>query len=222
MCNPLNHYYMKPIDQSFSKTFFQLAIVAVLLFSFSCSPEADMDAPENLKAVNAKSKKGKKVTRAWRGKFSNVADQNQPIVACIPEEAGVLLTTNIISGNMTHMGKIQPGSFGRPQEGTCFLTSENSVRVIFYVNYIGAHGDMITTVEDVTLILDLEADPFGQVGTFENSRDTDGNLIPITILEGTGRFEGAEGKLLFKDAVFSPGPDGTVLSTWELQGEITY
>lgn len=194
----------------------------LLISAISCTQETADDPVENLETVNAKSNKAKKSTRAWRGKFSNVADLNQPLVACIPEEAGVALTTNIISGNMTHMGKIQPGSFGRPQEGTCFLTSENSVRVIFYVNYIGAHGDMITTVEDVTLIIDFEADPLGQVGTFENSRDADGNIIPIKILEGTGRFEGATGELLFKDAVFSPGPNGTVLSTWELEGEITY
>ena len=195
----------------------------ILLISVvSCIQEDANNPMENLETVNAKSNKAKKSTRAWRGKFSNVADPNQPLVACVPEEAGVALTTNIISGNMTHMGKIQPGSFGRPQEGTCFLTSENSVRVIYYVNYIGAHGDMITTVEDVTLIIDFEADPFGQVGTFENSRDADGNIIPIKILEGTGRFEGATGELLFKNAVFSPGPGGTVISTWELQGEITY
>ncbi|MGB5237235.1 MAG: hypothetical protein WBN59_06335, partial [Flavobacteriaceae bacterium] len=125
----------------------------ILLISvISCTQETANDPMENFETVNAKSNKAKKSTRAWKGKFSNVADPNQPLVACVPEEAGVALTTNIISGNMTHMGKIQPGSFGRPQEGTCFLTSESSVRVIFYVNYIGAHGDMITTVEDVTLI----------------------------------------------------------------------
>ncbi|MBT8178601.1 MAG: hypothetical protein KJN96_07805 [Eudoraea sp.] len=206
------------------KTIFKLALAAMILFTFSCSPDTVLESQENLEAVNAKAKKAKKATRAWRGKFSNVADLTQSIVACEPVSEGVVLTTNVISGNMTHLGKIQEGSFGRPQDGTCFLTGPNSVRVIYNVNYIGAHGDQITTEEDVTIILDFDADPNGFVGTFENTKDGNGNPIPIKIIDGTGRFEGATGELLFKDASFGPSAsgDGTVISTWRLIGEITY
>ena len=213
---------MKTIQQTFKNAVGGTLFLAALLLAFSCSQEPIMESAADIEAVSAKSKKAKKATRAWRGKFSNVADLNEPIIACIPEGEGVVLTTNIISGNMTHMGKIQPGSFGRPQEGTCFLTGPNSLNVIYNVNYIGAHGDMITTEEAVTIIIDFEADPNGLVGTFENTRDADGNIIPIKIIEGTGRFEGATGELLFKDAVFGPAPDGTIVSTWRLIGTITY
>lgn len=213
---------MKTINQHLRNVFFVAALLGILIIANSCSHESSPDTTENLEAISAKSNKANKATRAWKGKFSNIADLNEPLLACIPEEAGVVLTTNIISGNMTHLGKIQPGSFGRPQEGTCFLTSASSARVIYNVNYIGANGDMITTEEDVTLVIDFEADPSGLTGTFENTRDAQGNVIPIKILEGTGKFEGATGELLFKDAVFSPAPDGTVISTWRLEGEITY
>lgn len=212
---------MKTIAKLFAKTTLGIALAAFLLLSYSCTQDSVMDAEETLTAVNAKSKKGKKATRAWRAKLSNVGDLNQPLVDCTPD-VGFELTTNFISGNMTHLGKIQSGSFGRPQPGTCFVTGPNTARAIFIVNYIGAHGDMITTEEDVTLILDLEADPTGGTGTFVNTKDMDGNIIPIKILEGTGRFEGAEGELFFKDAQFSPDADGVVVSTWRLIGEITY
>lgn len=214
---------MKTNKQIFTKTIFGMALLAIFLFAYSCSKDTDRDPAENLNAIDVKSENANKTTRAWRGKFTNAADLTIPVVGCIPD-VGFNLTTNIISGNMTHLGKIQPGSFGRPQPGTCFLISENSAAVIFNVNYIGAHGDMITTEEAVTIIVDFDADPSGLTGTFENSRDMDGNIIPIKILEGTGRFEGATGELYFKNATFSPNPDGspTTVGDWELVGEITY
>ncbi|MEN8789844.1 MAG: hypothetical protein ABF295_10045, partial [Flavobacteriaceae bacterium] len=151
----------------------------LLITVISCTQESADDPAVNLETVDAKSDNGKKATRAWRGKFTNVADPSIPLVSCIPD-VGFNLTTNVISGNMTHLGKIQPGSFGRPQEGTCFLTGPNTAVVIYHVNYIGAHGDMITTVETVALTVDFEADPNGLVGSFDNARDADGNIIPIT------------------------------------------
>ena len=54
-------------------------------------------------------------------------------------------------------------------------------------------------------------------GTFTNTLDSEGNPLPIIIVEGTGRFEDATGELFFMNASF--GPEG---STWELIGEITY
>lgn len=212
---------MKTNIKKHLKQLFRWGSLILLISVISCTQETADDSMDSFETVSAKSKKSKKSTRAWRGKFTNVADPSIPLVSCIPD-VGFNLTTNIISGNMTHMGKIQPGSFGRPQEGTCFLTGENTAVVIYHVNYIGAHGDMITTIETVALTVDFEADPNGQVGTFDNARDADGNIIPITILEGTGRFAGATGELYFVNARFSPGANGTVISSWGLQGEITY
>ncbi len=213
---------MKKSMQKFLRPTLLLGSMILLISAISCTQESTADPMENLETVNAKSENAARTTRAWRGKFTNVGDPSIPLVSCIPD-VGFDLTTNIISGNMTHLGKIQPGSFGRPQEGTCFLTGPNTAVVIFYVNYIGAHGDMITTVETVALTVDLEADPSGLTGSFDNARDADGNIIPITILEGTGRFEGATGELYFKDATFVPAPDGLgTIGDWELVGEITY
>ncbi|MGB5480366.1 MAG: hypothetical protein WBM91_04735, partial [Eudoraea sp.] len=135
---------MKTINYYLLKALYGVSILAMFLLAYSCTQESSDDPAVNLETVNAKSDMGKKATRAWRGKFTNVADPSIPFVSCIPD-VGFDLSTNIISGNMTHLGKIQPGSFGRPQEGTCFLTGDNTAVVIFYVNYIGAHGDMITT-----------------------------------------------------------------------------
>ncbi|NNK10061.1 MAG: hypothetical protein HKP08_01855 [Flavobacteriaceae bacterium] len=202
---------------------FALTSLFALIFVLSCTQDTAIDPVEDLSSVNAKSSKGKKATRAWKAKLTNVGDLTIPLVPCNPVEAGLALTTNFISGNMTHMGKIQMGSYGRPQPGTCNLTGPNTVDVIFNVNYIGAHGDMITTVEHVTLTVDFEADPTGLTGSFDNTLDGNGDRIPITILSGTGRFEGAEGKLYFKDAIFTPNPDGPgTVSSWRLEGEITY
>lgn len=214
---------MKTIQQHFSKTIFGIAFLAVFMLMYSCSQETVLDSPENIEAVTAKSENANRATRAWRGKFTNAPDFNILLTTCAPEEFGVALTTNIISGNMTHMGKMQEGSYGRPQPGTCNLTEIGTIEVIFHVNYIGAHGDMITTEEYVTIIPDYEADPDGLTGTFTNTLDEFGERIPITILEGTGRFEGAEGKLYFKDATFVPDPNSPgTLGSWELVGEITY
>jgi hypothetical protein len=233
---------MKTKNKSILKTMLKLAMLALIVMAVSCSQETVLDptqnGAENLNGINAKSSNAAKATRAWRGKFTNAADLTIPIVGCIPD-VGFNLTTNIISGNMTHLGKIQAGSYGRPQEFTCFLTGENTADVIFHVNYIGAHGDMITTKEFVTITVDFEADPRGLAGTFTNTIKTQahedlgpldpfpgfmvGDIIPIEILEGTGRFEGATGTLYFKNASFIGAPDGlTTLGTWELVGTITY
>ncbi|MEY8020429.1 hypothetical protein AB8P51_06350 [Muriicola sp. SD30] len=200
-----------------------LTSLFAFIFVLSCTQDTEIDPAEDLTSVNAKSSKGKKATRAWKGNFTNVGDFSIPLVDCNPVEAGVSLPTNFISGNMTHLGKIQMGSYGRPQPGTCNLTGPNTADVVFHVNYIGAHGDMITTVEHVTLTIDFEADPNGLTGSFDNTLDENGNRIPITILSGTGRFEGATGELYFKDAIFLPDPNGPgTISSWRLHGKITY
>ncbi|QBA65340.1 hypothetical protein [Muriicola soli] len=202
---------------------FAFTSLFAFIFVLSCTQDSVIEPAENLTSVNAKSSKGKKATRAWKGKFTNVGDFEIPLVSCFPEEAGFALTTNFISGNMTHLGKIQMGSYGRPQPGTCSLTGPNTADVVFHVNYIGAHGDMITTIEHVSLTVDFEADPNGLTGSFDNTLDENGDRIPITILSGTGRFEGAEGELYFKNAVFTPNPNGPgTVGSWRLEGKITY
>jgi len=192
---------MKTIQQHLTKTIFGIAFMAVFMFMSSCSQETVLDNPENLEGIAAKSENTKKATRAIRGKINNDATTSD-----IPPntDCGFDLTANDIFGNMTHLGKIQPYSYGRPM--SCAPGTEPGTLETFYlVNYIGAHGDEIRTEETVTIIFD---DDTFLTGTFEGT---------IKIVGGSGRFEGATGNMVFVDASFV----GSV-STWEVVGEIRY
>lgn len=184
-------------------------MLAMILFSYSCSPETTLEPTENLEAYSAKSKKGAKATRAIRGKINNDATTN----ASIPpnNDCGFDLSANDIFGNMTHIGKIQPGSYGIPISCVFYDPSNDLypgqfyLETIYNVNYIGAHGDEIRTRENTTIIFD---DATFVTGIFVGT---------IEIIGGTGRFEGATGNMVFVDASFIGSK-----STWEVVGEITY
>jgi hypothetical protein len=197
---------MKTINHYPSKVLLGVSMLAMILFAYSCSQETSLDPTENLEAYSAKSDKGAKATRAIRAKLNNDADPSVQPVLCSPSGAGIALTTNFIYGNMTHLGKIQPGSFGRPIECEAVL-AEGKINSVYEVNYIGAHGDEIRTRENVTIIFNPE-DPTFNTGTFEGT---------IDIMGGKGRFEFATGNMVFVGASFV----GSV-STWEVVGEITY
>ncbi|MCJ7468197.1 MAG: hypothetical protein MUO53_16075 [Maribacter sp.] len=207
------------------KTFFKLLLVAAMMIPFSCSKESATDPiPDNLTATQAK---GKKHAVPISARLSNVADPNQPIgdfQACFDQDgndlsgAGFALSRNILSGTMTHLGKLQPGvsneagvpisgSFGNPI--SCLVNvSFDEATTVYEVNYVGANGDEIHTVENVTLIFNLAEYPDYSVGTFEGT---------IEIVGGTGRFANATGHMVELDATFGPGG-----SSWRLEGEITY
>ncbi len=198
---------MKTINYYLLKALYGVSILAMFLLAYSCSQETTMDGTENLEAYSAKSQKGAKATRAIRGKINNDADPSVDPVPCDDSSGlGIALSTNFIYGNMTHLGKIQPGSFGRPIECETNL-AEGKIISVYEVNYIGAHGDEIRTREYTTIIFNPE-DPTFNTGTFEGT---------IDIIGGTGRFEGATGNMVFVDASFIGSK-----STWEVVGEITY
>jgi hypothetical protein len=198
---------MKTINHYLSKVLLGTSMLAMLLFAYSCSQETSLDPTENLEAHSAKSNKAKKATRAIRGKINNDADPSVTPVPCDdPSGLEIGLSTNFIYGNMTHLGKIQSGSFGRPIVCETFL-AEGKIVSVYEVNYIGAHGDEIRTRENTTIIFNPE-DPTFNTGTFEGA---------IEIIGGTGRFEGATGNMVFVDASFIGSK-----STWEVVGEITY
>ena len=209
------------------KTCLKLLLVLLLLIAFSCSQESTTDPIlENLTATKVKGKK----TRPIKAKLFNFADPNQTeenLLLCAP---GFPLTRNIIGGNVSHMGKLQQGSGFDEEEGvpisgsygvptSCIPNDEfaSSLSTEFDAYYVAANGDRFVTKEFVTIDFDLEGFPDYSVGTFTNTLDENGNPIPITIVSGTGRFEGATGHLYFEGATF--GPEST---TWELVGEITY
>lgn len=195
---------MKTKIQSNLKTISYLAVLALIAMVISCSQETTMDGTENLEAHTVKSSKAAKATRAIRGKINNDATTNPAIPP--NTDCGFPLNANDIFGNMTHLGKIQPESYGRPT--SCTFGGPGILITTYEVNYIGAHGDEIRTLENTTIICDDPTDPTCPTGTFEGT---------IEIVGGSGRFEGAEGNMVFKDASFVGSK-----STWEVVGEITY
>ncbi|GGD50589.1 hypothetical protein GCM10011361_16560 [Muriicola marianensis] len=201
----------------------------------SCSQETGtdglIDGGEDLKATTAKSSNAKKVAKSIYGRLSNFADPNQPeedLLICNPEIYGFPLTRNIISGRMTHLGKLQmgvsdpdtgeriSGCFGVPV--SCEINTETFRQLItvYEVTYVAANGDEFRTIEQVTINFpnDVEGGIDYTTGTFGG---TEGFEHAIEIVGGTGRFNGANGYMDFMNAQF--GPDG---STWELVGEIVY
>lgn len=243
------------------KAMYKLAMLVLLMVIFSCSQETVLDpaqnSAENLKAQAAKSEKGKRVTKKISARVFNFPDPDQTsdnFVFCLPGDPDAEpepippsfpLSRNIINGQMTHLGKLQPGteydesenipiigSYGVPV--SCYPGAEDLSKAItvYDVYYVAANGDRFVTIEHVTLNFNFVDCPDFSCGTFTNTLKTEedenmepdpfpgvevGDPIPISVVSGTGRFEGATGKLYFKDATF--GPEGT---TWELVGEITY
>jgi hypothetical protein len=204
---------------------YKLALAATILFAFSCDTESMNDTSnQNLDAVRLK---GKKHAVPISARLQNFADPNQSIgdlQACFDGDGndlsgiGFALTRNVISGHMTHLGKLRPGissedgvpisgSFGNPT--SCLVNVDfDRATTVYHVNYVAANGDELHTVEDVLLIFNLVDYPDYSVGSFEGT---------IEIVGGTGRFKNASGNMVFVDAIF--GPEG---SSWELEGEITY
>lgn len=223
---------MKTIKLHCPKRFFGMAVAALLLISYSCSPEGTAsdynDRPE-LNAVNAKGKK----TRPIKATLFNFADPNEqePLI-CNPQEFLFPLTRNLISGQMSHLGNLQPGvsdeftgevvsgSLGIPTSCEINLATFRELIAVYEVTYVAANGDKLVTEGSVSILFPnstASGDIDYSTGTFTNTLDSDGNPMPERIISGTGRFEKAEGDFFFMNASF--GPEG---SFWELVGEITY
>ena len=222
---------------------FKLAMLALMVMAVSCSQETIKDSvdisPENLNAQAAKGKKGKRVTKQISARIFNFGDPDQTdqnVVFCLAPP-NFPLSRNIINGNMTHLGKLQPGSeydedlnepitgsYGVPTSCAPGAEDLSVAYTEFIVYYVAANGDRFVTEEEVTLRFNVS--PEGVVdfnnGTFENTLDGNGDPIPITIVSGTGRFEGATGELFQKNGTFSFDEFGNGGSTWDLVGTITY
>jgi len=205
---------MKTESHNKLTSIFKLSILSLLMLTFSCTQDSVLDgvndSPQELNAQAAKSENAARATRAIRGKINNKATSNPDApegTTCLGTAFGdIPLTTNDIFGNMTHLGKIQAESYGVPVECIGLDPDTFTIESMYHVNYIGAHGDAIHTVEHVFIWLD-PATEF-TTGTFDGT---------IEIVGGTGRFEEATGWMNFVNATFV-GDE----STWELVGEITY
>ena len=183
-----------------------LLALAALFIVVSCTSESVADSStDDLNVEYAKSENAKMATRAIRGKVNNGPNENFDPFICDTPVGPVPLTTNNIYGNMTHLGKLQPGSLGVPTSCVVFDITTFTLETTYEVNYIGAHGDEIRTFEHVFL---TPTAPDFSTGVFTGT---------ITIIGGTGRFENATGFMEFVDANWVG-----VNSTWGLVGEITY
>lgn len=208
---------MKPIHQPFSKTIFKVALLAVLLFSFSCSQDS---STEDLNAVYAKGKKSRpiKANLDFIFDYQNTAPQN--IVPCPgtppppPGQNPIALFQTIVSGNMSHLGNLQPGfefddannvplsgSYLIPQ--SCDATTTFPTLVTTYTSvYVAANGDELHALEEVFINF--------ATGTFEGT-------AVVQEGEGSGRFTNATGTWNLINGTFDP-----VGASWEIAGEITY
>jgi hypothetical protein len=198
---------MKIFNKNGIRSLVKLPLFFIVLLGLSCSNE-DMSNMDGLEQQANR-------VRPISGEFFNFADPNQDpatLLECTPFGNDAVLPRNIIGGKMTHLGKLKTGStdgsgtFGNPI--SCSINEAfTEIYSVYEVNYVAANGDEVLTVEDVTIIFNLD-DPTFSTGTYEGT---------VEIVGGTGRFEGASGNMVFVGATF--GPEG---SNWQLVGEITY
>lgn len=105
------------------------------------------------------------------------------------------------TGTMSHVGKFTGStfitSFVFNPDGTATLTSDDVI--------VAANGDEIYTSSEVILVF---GNPAGTEGTYSGGFDITG---------GTGRFDGATGRMTMDNGVFKDG-----VATHNAVGEITY
>ena len=211
---------MKPIKHFISKSLFGTGIIAVLLVAFSCTEDI---ASEDLgsEELNAVSLKGKKA-RPIKAKLEFLFDYSNNIntVECVP---GVALFKTVVSGNMSHLGNLQPGlefdeDTNEPINGSyfipvsCQLASPPPALVLeteYRSVYVAANGDELHATELVTLTFMGE-----RVGTFSGTGTINGD-------QSTGRFKDASGSWVISNGLFDASIEGNSAS-WEMEGEITY
>lgn len=211
---------MKTINHLLPRIVVGVTLGGFLMTSYSCVQEnasADnWDAPE-LNAVYAKGKKARpiKAQLDFVFDFQNTALQN--IVLCPgtptppPGQNPIALFQTIVSGNMSHLGNLQPGtefddgnnvplsgSYLVPQ--TCDGATFPVLVTTYDSFYVAANGDMLYAQENVFINF--------ATGTFQGTAIIQG---------GTGRFSGATGSWDLIGGTF----DG-VGASWEISGEMTY
>ncbi|EAR16637.1 hypothetical protein [Robiginitalea biformata] len=224
---------MKTNSSFFKNSIFGVSLFACILIAAGCTHDSvGVSSSDDAESLNMVSARGKKA-RPIKATLFNFEDPNeQDVLICSPQEFGFPLTRNIIGGRMSHLGKLQQGvshavtgdmlsgSFGVPVTCDINVVTFRELVTTFEVTYVAANGDQFVTIEHVSIQFPNTTEGGGidyTTGTFTNALDGDGNPIPITIKEGTGRFQNATGEFFQRNARF--GPEGTF---WELEGEITY
>ena len=210
---------MKPINHFVTKSLFGAGILAVLLLAFSCTQDTASEdiGSEELNAVSIKGKKARPIKAKLEFLFDYANTAPGDIVDC---GGGVLLFRNLISGNMSHLGILEPGqSDSESSSGSYFMPVSCEitafppalvVETVYTAVYVAANGDELHTEENVTLYFN----PDNRTGTFIGTARIDKG-------KSTGRFQNASGSWNSVNGVFDALPDGDGAS-WEIEGEITY
>ncbi len=211
---------MKNHSTLIRKSFLGMAFAALLLLSYSCVPDSsseDVNGDAALKAVEAKGKKARPIKAQLNFDFDFVNTPPGDITLCtggLP----IPLFQSLISGNVSHLGKLQPGqsfedltregSLLIPEscDSTGFPNSVNSIETVYSGVYVAANGDELYTIERVTI--SFTSLPDTSVGTFSGIGE---------VIGGSGRFADAEGTWELIGGTFASGS-----ASWEMEGEITY
>jgi hypothetical protein len=207
---------MKPIKHFISKSLFGTGILAVLLLAFSCTQDI---ASEDLgsEELNAVSLKGKKA-RPIKGDVSFLFDFANPSILTCVAGAPIELFQGLVSGNLSHLGKLQPGQSpegGEPIIGSyilpdaCKSSGFPNLETVYTGILIAANGDQLRIRTETIITFDLPVLPdvlpsgtFTGTGTFEG---------------GDGRFDGASGTFDMLNGSFAEGK-----VQFQLEGMITY
>ena len=191
---------MTAISQKSILVLFKASLLVTLFIGVSCTSESVSDSDTMYK--NTKEKKSKE--RPMKGNFSNTADLSVEPFICGPA-GDIPLTTNRLFGNVTHLGKLQDGSFGEPFECEVVSGDPFILKVMYNTKYVTPNGDELYGLSETFVTPDFTTE---NSGTFTGS---------VTIVDGTGRFADAEGRWDFVNASYD-GPN----STWEIDGWISY
>jgi hypothetical protein len=213
---------MRTVNQYLKNAFFRPILLALILMAFSCTQDTmtgDLDEAETLKATEARATAARPIKAQLDFLFDYVNTPPESIIACGLGPEGPRLFQTLVSGNMSHLGKLEPGLSGDgiPLSGSYFMPVSCSasftpglVLTTEYTSvYIAANGDELHAIEYVTITF---AD--ANTGTFEGMTEVNGT-------DSTGRFAGAEGGWELKNGTFNAEPPGAGAS-WEIRGSITY
>jgi len=212
---------MKTINYYIAKSLTGTGILVFLLMAFSCTQESIStdfgNGPEIYEGseMNAVYAKGMKA-RPIKGDVSFVLDSSNPPVLQCDFGPPIPFFSGLVSGNVSHLGKLQPGQSpegDEPISGSyvtpevCDSSGFPTVIVEYYGVNVAANGDQLKFRTVTTLQFDPIQPDGSTSGTATATGEYDG---------GDGRFDGARGTFELT------GSFGEGKVQLELEGEIIY